>query len=278
MNRTIRIKKFEHPSNLNKNMQLMKNQNITLRIPNRVNASVMAVSANTLPAQSWINAQMRYITNLNDYDFYTAMSYTVRSHEWIGSKNPKIPYEKGFIVPLYYQIKKVLLEKKFKRYLTWERRFLTEGYEFYKSHSGRNVPLWLLKEALKLYEKDLKRIISNAPPIPRITYVYRGIGSGYFKGEALKGFTSTSYSPLEEYGEYSYMRIKLLKGAKALLLQPLNIFKTSWGNKYEDFGEFEILLNIGSRFIVKNKNVERLVINTKNMKPKKKLVTDVVVF
>ena len=72
---------------------------------------MMAVNKDTLPTQAWLNAQADYIKKLDDYDFYTAMSYTVRSHQWIGPymrtgklTNVRFTKPPGFIMPMVYQL------------------------------------------------------------------------------------------------------------------------------------------------------------------------------
>ena len=45
---------------------------------------MMSIQKDTLPLQQWMDAQAKFIRELNDDDFYTVMAYTVRSHQWIG--------------------------------------------------------------------------------------------------------------------------------------------------------------------------------------------------
>jgi hypothetical protein len=129
---------------------------------------------------------------------------------------------------------------------------------------------------MELYVKDLQRITKKAPPLPKSIVVYRGISTDIFKGkigavQTLDEFASTAYVPQYLYGKDRYMRIKLLKGSRVLLLQGLN--------KWEANGEFEVLVNKGAKYIIRKRNVLRPVVN-RTFVPvynPKKYITDVTV-
>ena len=127
-----------------------------------------------------------------------------------------------------------------------------------------------------MYIVDLQRIIKKAPRLPKTMYVYRGLDRDVFKGKlgsahTLDYFSSTGYVPQRVYAPQHYMRIKLLKGTRVLLLQGLN----DWS--YE--GEYEVLLNKGSKFVITKRNLKRSVVNNKNaVMPTQKFVTDVTVY
>lgn len=253
----------------------------TIVIPKAKN-EMMSIQKETLPIQSWMDAQANYIRSLNDYDFYTAMSYTVRSHQWIGpymrsGKLTQVKFTKpvGFIMPLVYQILKVADSKRsdFERHILSLNLFIQK--EEYIKKMSTKIPNPVLKEALDLYIKDLKRIVSKAPPLPKTMFVYRGVQDDIFKGKIgtrhkVDGFASAAYVPQSVYAPYNYLRIKLLKGTRVLLLQSLN----DW--TYE--GEFEVLVNYGSHYIIRKRNLSRPVINRIYGYPIMKRVTDVTVF
>ena len=262
-------------------------------LPPNVNANtVMAIQEDYLPTQKWIDAQVKYLESLNEYDLETAMAFTVRSHEWIGpwlrgnmnSVTFSLPYPKIFIVPLFPQVKKLITTKnydshtwvkKIKKYdsHTWLKKFKST-YSYYRDHI-KSMPKIILEDAMKLYVSDLRRIVANAPPLPRHMYVFRGLSKDIFKGtlgavHTLEQFSSSAYVPQSVYSDGHYMRIKLLKGTRVLLLQALN--------HWENNGEFEILLNKGMHYIIRKRSLERPVINRHNGYITRQKVTDVTVY
>ncbi len=251
---------------------------ILVSLPETSSNQVMGITEDTLPLQSWLDAQSNYINNLNEYDYMTALAYTVRSHQWIGpwmrtKKIANVSFTKppGFIVPLYPQVKKVLEGKKNRT------KFEDDIINSYKNYvSGVNkVSANVKKEALELYIKDLHRIIKKAPPLPKTTYVYRGIDRDIFKGKLgishkLGFFSSAGYVPQWVYAPQHYMRIKLLKGTRVLLLQGLN----AWNHE----GEYEIVVDKDSKYIITKRNLLRYVQNRRFINPVQKYVTDVTLF
>ena len=238
--------------------------------------SVVAVDPEYLPTQKWLNDQANYISSLNDYDFMTVISYTVRSHQWIGpylhsgGDTSQVRFTKphGFPVPLYEQVKKLIDEKPFDTRTTWEKTiFNSKSYEI----MVRSIPDDLLKRALDLYVKDLKRIISKAPPAPKTMMLFRGISDVHIPTDfRLNAFASASYVPLRGYGWNKYMRLKVLKGTRVLLLQCVN--------DWEFHGEYEVLLNIGSRFVTRKREIPRVVANRRNGSTEVKKITDLTVY
>ncbi len=249
------------------------------------NSEMMMVEKDTLPLQSWIDEQAKYLKSLNDYDFYTAMSYTVRSHQWIGpymrtGNLSSVSFTKphGFVMPLVYQLVKI--SKSNPNKTPFEQYLVSLGddkheQEMYVRLMSLHIPKNVLKEALDLYIKDLQRIVRRAPPLPRTMVVYRGVKDDIFKGKLgavhkVDGFASAAYVPQRVYAPSNYLRIKLLKGTRVLLLQCLN----DWDHD----GEYEVLLNYGSRYIIRKRNLLRPVLNSTRNQPKMKYVTDVTVF
>lgn len=250
------------------------------------NGTIMTIDNDYLPTQVWIDAQVKYLEYLSDYDLQTAMAYTVRSHEWIGpwlrgdksSVKFTLPNTKKFIVPLFPQVNKLVETKNFETH-TWVKQMLAltpqnKRYTFYKSNVNK-MPKVLLEAAMKLYVSDLKRIVRNAPPLTRPMYVFRGLSKDIFKGKlgtvhTIDQFSSAAYVPQYLYSSGQYMRIKLLRGTRVLLLQALN--------HWDDNGEFEILINKGARYIIRKRNLQRPVINRSNGYVTRQNITDVTVY
>lgn len=262
------------------------NFNININVPkkNVFGNEYMKVNVDTLPLQSWIDAQINYIRGLNTYDFLTAMAYTIRSHEWItpymysgNYANIKFSKPRGIsIVPLFPQIRKLIGRQ---NVISNTNRIIYEAYDRF-SNPKMFVPPALMKRAMSLYIKDLHRIIKNAPPLPRTMVVYRGLDIDMFGGgmntvQTMKSFASASYVPNNTYGPSKYMKITLPRGSRVLLLQCLN----AWVNKGTGTprGEYEILLNNGTRYTIQRRDLRRPVINS-NKKINMRHVTDVLVY
>lgn len=252
------------------------------------NGTVLGVSEDTLPMQSWFDAQGKYLQSLNDYDLYTAMSYTVRSHEWIGPyMSRKHEYSmfgfslpSGHTTPLYSQIMKMCEMDEYKN-THWAKKLIAKkgDYMTYRDMLN-NIPYKDVYAAMDMYVQDLKRIVKNAPPLPRTMYVYRGLGRNMFQGKlgavhVLDQFASTAYVPQRAYASDNYLRIKLLKGTRVLLLQCLN----QWGSSNN--GEFEVLVNKDSHYIIRKRYLKRYAYNVPNVSkwyPRIHRVTDITVF
>ena len=230
---------------------------------------------NKIVEQEWINNQIRYIESLNIYDKLTAQSYTTYSHYWIGPYLIKsiipsrIVTEYNQMTPLFAQFcisDEIIIDESLKdkyyiimkdknkslktRYHAYEY-WVEESFDYFKE-STRKI---IYKEALDLYIKDLKRIISNAPPVKKTFSVFRGTQTDIFKGNpgtthTMKSFSSTSldWSHSQSYGDL--IKIHLRPGTRALFLAPFNY----WNDK----GETEVLLNIGTKFYIHKRNVKRL--------------------
>jgi len=272
--KTLIFKKFENITPTVKGYNYTDKRISVGFLDENTNNSIMGVRETDLPLQSWLDAQSQYIANLNTYDFYTAMAYTVRSHQWIGpwlrgEKRVTFTTPSGFTLPLFPQVKKLVDENP----KLWENFSNAFNQYSYYSRTINSMPRDLMEKALKLYTSDLQRIIKKAPALPRTMYVYRGISRDIFKGKmgavhTLGEFASTAYVPQRGYGPARYMRIKLLKGSKVLLLQGLN--------KWDQNGEFEVLLNKGARYIIRKRNLLRPVINSTYINSYlKKYVTDI---
>ena len=259
----------------------LKSRKVTLYIQVPVetndikNGTTMAVTKEFLPTQEWIDAQTKYIESLNQYDYFTAMAHTVRSHQWIGpwlrgEDTYHLVNAYGHTRPLYPQLEKLASTSK----EPWAVQFS------FGTYAKIPIPRSVLAKALDMYAKDLYRIIRNAPPIPKTMYLFRGVQDDIFKGKIgtrhiLDGFASASYVPLRAYTVGGgYMRIKLLKGARVLLMQGLN--------QWDVPGEYEILINKKSLYKITKRNLYRTVINSSPNRARtawdQMKVTDVTVF
>jgi hypothetical protein len=258
-----------------------KDRPVKVPIPQLPSNQVMGVTKDTLPQQSWLDEQSKFIKGLDEYDYMTVMSYTVRSHQWIGPwmrtrniNQVRFTQPYGFMTPLYPQIKS-LYQKIPAQNRTSLQNNIINSYMYYTGYI-KYLPKDDIKKALDMYIEDLQRIIKKAPKLNRTMYVYRGLDRDIFKGKlgtvhTLDYFSSTGYVPQRVYAPQYYMRIKLLKGTRVLLLQGLN----DWSYA----GEFEVLLNKGSKFVITKRNLKRSVVNNKNaVMPKQKFVTDVTVY
>lgn len=234
---------------------------------------------NKIVEQEWINNQIRYIESLNIYDKLTVQSYTTYSHYWIGPYLIKsiipsrIVTEYNQMTPLFAQFcisDEIIIDEslKDKYYIIMKdkNKSLKTRYQAYESwvpsfnflkESTRKI---IYKEALDLYIKDLKRIISNAPPVKKTFSVFRGTQTDIFQKKpgivhTMKSFSSTSldWSHAQMYGDL--IKIHLRPGTRALFLAPFNY--------WNDIGETEVLLNIGTKFYIHKRNVKRLVYDKK---------------
>ena len=246
---------------------------VNVHVPEGVNTNaVLAISDDTLPMQKWLDDQSAYIRSLSERDYYTAMAYTVRSHEWIGpwvrgDRGPYFSFPSGHTFPLFHQIQELSKSDSHIQNL-----LKSYGYR----QALQRIPKETLDKAMDMYVKDLQRIIRKAPPLPRTMYVYRGVATNIFRGKlgevhTLKEFASAGYIPQYAYASDSYLRIKLLKGTRVLLLQGLNQWRPD--------GEFEVLLNKGSRYVIRKRYLDRYVFNRPNVRMgRARKVTDVTVF
>lgn len=154
---------------------------------------------------------------------------------------------------------------------------LKERYDAYTKYLP-DMPNDVLKLCLEKYTKDLKRIIDGAPPVKKTMYVYRGTNIDIFKGQpgtvyTMKGFSSTSFDVGHSlgYSTHGFIRIKLRPGTRTILAAPVN----QWNNK----GEYEIILNKGSKFYISKRNVKRKIFNGRLYgNGQTKFITDVTVY
>ena len=218
----------------------------------------------------WFKRQDAYVKNLSDYDFWTAQAHTNRSHGWIGpflysGTLPRyIPGTMGkHIAPLWPQIRKMILDGTFTAtgHYFWVDTFLgmnseTDRYNLYAMSIG-NIPQSILKRALEMYRDDLKRIIAGAPKSRKKMILYRGASFDIFRSTVghwhkLESFCSASYdlnhALLYEGG--TMQRITVLPGTPVLLVAGMN--------QWDVNGEYEIMVNLGTKYLIRQRAVKRI--------------------
>jgi hypothetical protein len=221
----------------------------------------------------WFKRQDAYVKNLSDYDFWTAQAHTNRSHSWIGpflysgSVPRYLPGTDGkHIAPLWPQVRKLILDGTFETFTAtghyfWVDTFLgmnneTDRYNLYISNT-RNIPQSIMKRALEMYRDDLKRIIAGAPKSRKKMILYRGASFDIFRNTVghwhkLESFCSASYdlnhALLYEGG--TMQRITVLPGTPVLLVAGMNQWNVN--------GEYEIMVNYGTKYLIRQRAVKRV--------------------
>jgi len=238
----------------------------------------------------WFKRQDEYIKNLNDYDFWTVQAHTNRSHSWIGpyTRNKRIEAlnrlmnyhaSSSHITPLWPQVRQIILNNSYPFTFPWIQEFKnsrseSERYKLY-TKNVKHVPVSIHKQALDMYVQDLKRIIAHAPKSRKKMILYRGTNFDIFQytpghWHTLNSFCSAAYNVgwAKGYSAFMMQRITVLPGTPVLLVAGTN----QWA--YE--GEYEIMVNIGTKYLIRGRNVRRQVYEAgKTMTSR--LVTDVII-
>jgi hypothetical protein len=217
----------------------------------------------------WFKRQDAYVKNLSDYDFWTAQAHTNRSHSWIGpflyrGTVPRyIPGTDGkHMVPLWPQIRKLILDGTFRPagyyWVDQFKRSSSESsrYDIYKSNTS-NIPQSIMKRALEMYRDDLKRIIAGAPKSRKKMILYRGASFDIFRSTVghwhkLESFCSAAYDLKHalEYEGGTLQRITVLPGTPVLLVAGMN--------QWDVNGEYEIMVNLGTKYLIRQRAVKRI--------------------
>ena len=220
----------------------------------------------------WFKRQDKYVKNLSDYDFWTAQAHTNRSHSWIGPflYRSNIPsYFPGtggkHIAPLWPQVRKMILDGTYTVRGTdrWKdawiedfRRMTSEKsrYDLFCRNSGQ-LTSEVKRVALSMYRDDLKRIIAKAPRSRKKMVLYRGANFDIFKNQpghwhTLTAFCSAAYDLKHAlaYGS-TIQRITVLPGTPVLLVAGMN--------QWDKNGEYEIMANIGTKYLIRKRDVRR---------------------
>jgi hypothetical protein len=218
----------------------------------------------------WFKRQDAYVKNLSDYDFWTAQAHTNRSHSWIGPFlyrgiiPTSIPGTDGkHIAPLWPQIRKMILDGTFiaAGHYFWVDNFKTlnnetDRYNLYISNT-RNIPRPVMKLALEMYRDDLKRIIAGAPKSRKKMILYRGAAFDIFRSTVghwhkLESFCSAAYDLRHAllYTGGTLQRITVLPGTPVLLVAGMN--------QWDVNGEYEIMVNYGTKYLIRQRAVKRV--------------------
>jgi hypothetical protein len=221
----------------------------------------------------WFKRQDKYVKNLSDDDFWTAQAHTNRSHSWIGpflyqgSMPRSFPGTSGkHIAPLWPQIRRLILSGTFKRRSGAEgwRDAWIETFKNTTSESDRytmfcnnlnSLPSNMKLAALRMYQIDLKRIIAAAPKSRKKMVLYRGSYFDIFKDRpghwlTLNSFCSAAYNLDHSLGYGNTLqRITVLPGSPVLLVAGMN--------QWDVNGEFEIMVNIGTKYLIRKRDVRR---------------------
>lgn len=239
--------------------------------------SVVATRASDLDLD-WFKRQDAYVKNLSDYDFWTAQAHTNRSHAWIGpflyrgSIPPSFPGTGGaghiHIAPLWPQVRKMILEDMITLRGTerWKDAWI-EDFKRMTSEKSRydlfcknsyNLSSEAKRRALVMYRDDLKRIIAGAPKSRKKMILYRGASFDIFRSTTghwhnLESFCSASYDLKHAlaYEGGTMQRITVLPGSPVLLVAGMN--------QWEANGEYEIMVNLGTKYLIRGRGVRRIV-------------------
>jgi hypothetical protein len=242
----------------------------------------------------WINAQNEYISKLPKRDILTAIGYTYTGDVVLNS------YLKGTFDIVKYQeeLNKEVRLKYSSRHKIWLKRiypFFTQivdvvykdsdyGYESYLECLGliQTLPVEKWYEVFEMYKLDMQRIIAGAPTNKKQIVVWRGV-----KEKRLHDYKESSndvYNLVDQFSSTTLnlnvardftgyrddngiicclLQINILPGIHSLFMLGLSYLKE----------EYEILLNINSKYLIK----ENKVINTSNSRPTLTAITKVVV-
>jgi len=245
---------------------------ISYNIPNKNAHGYLVAQTKNAVNQEWLDKQAEYIRGLSVYDRKTLAAYTYRSHGWIG----RFLRSNGTFLPN--------VESYYNRTKPNQPKPLVPQIQKLTNNPTANI--WKVKnnqelhrDALKLYERDLHRIIRGAPPLPATMVIYRGVAVDPFQGaigsvHRLKGFASAAYLiktaanyANRGFGSHNIQRIKLMKGTR--------VIAASLVNKWDDEGENEVIINSDARYIIRNRNItRRLLYSGKSIEAK---VTDITV-
>lgn len=256
----------------------IRKANISVYNSPMVNDGTMVATRASDIDLDWFKRQDEYVKNLSDYDFWTAQAHTNRSHSWIGpflyrgtipSTLPGLTGGSGrHILALWPQIRKLILDGTFKRRSgseAWRdawiddfKRMTSEKdrYDLYKSNTN-NIPSHIMKRALEMYRDDLKRIIAGAPKSRKKMILYRGASFDIFRSTKghwhnLESFCSAAYDLRHAlaYEGGTMQRITVLPGTPVLLVAGMN--------QWDKNGEYEIMVNIGTKYLIRGRGVKRL--------------------
>lgn len=225
----------------------------------------------------WFKRQDEYVKNLSDYDYWTAQAHTNRSHSWIGpflyrgTIPSTFPGRSGgahtHIAPLWPQVRKMILDGTYTRRTAerWRDAWIDDftrmtsekdRYDLFCVNSNA-LSSEMKRRALTMYRYDLKRIIAGAPKSRKKMILYRGASFDIFRStlghwHSLESFCSASYDLNHTLGYEggTLQRITVLPGTPVLLVAGMNQWNVN--------GEYEIMVNIGTKYLMRSRAVKRL--------------------
>ncbi len=228
----------------------------------------------------WFDASGEYLESLSLIDKLTIIGYSTSGYKYVNNYILKDNFELENIIqytrdkyhnyeqtyyPLYMHIIKIFNDNNYKiKGITDEQKESVRYTNFI--YMLPNIQHEIIYTAIKMFIKDLYRIISNAPMLEHDLYVYRGERNFYHSKDETKfvvpTFHSTSINPdiainfSKIHGVFK--RIKVQKGTKCIYIQSMS-----------QFNEVEILTNPGTVFEINNiKLIDFIDQNEENLKLK----------
>jgi hypothetical protein len=251
----------------------------------------------------FLQKQSAFYMKLDDYDLYTLITYTNRSHQWItpflrsgklpGIQELKMVVQDTLLAPLFFQImsmtnkgvkvfgKKPLSTEMFsdKNHREYVRNMFvdpktpvgTKYVAYQMLLRGNDFSERSMKMALTTYAKDLVRILKSSPKTTGIMTVFRGVLTntlGDKKTFTSKEFVSTSLS-MEIAGGYSESKNGKGRIQRIVVPPKSNVLALCIVNPFGESGELEVLLPPG-KYEVISKGITRelkgIKVNTNNIK------------
>lgn len=246
----------------------------------------------------FLRRQSAYYMKLDDYDLYTVITYTNRSHQWIvpfmrsgklpGVSELKMIVQDTLLAPLFFQImsmadkgvmlfgKKPLSLEMFsdKNHREYVRNMVTvkstpigTRYVAYQMLlRGNDFSERIMRMALETYAKDITRIMKASPKTAGRMTLFRGVITNSIGDKKLitaKEFMSTSLS-MEIAGAYSEEKDGKGRLQRILVKKGSNVLALCIVNPFGDSGELEVLLPPGKYEVITKGIVREL----KGMKTK----------
>lgn len=214
----------------------------------------------------WIRAQSEYIKSLSFADLFTVTSSINGTHRWL------IPYMRSGTLPTGTVLTTKLLTASYptplfpqlypgdRANLRANDLFTKRAYHRFRNKltKGMFTP-GHIKDAMDRYVADLTRIIANAPPVTKPMIVYRGWKEGLLESRPNIEHVSDQFmaTSLNVGCAFTYAcpkkgvmhRIELEPGTRALFVEVV-----------AEIDQAQVLLNVGSKFRIREKGVEKIVI------------------
>lgn len=239
----------------------------------------------------FLQRQSAYYMKLDDYDLYTVITYTNRSHQWIapfmrsgklpGGSELKMIVQDTLLAPLFFQVvtmadkgvllfgKKPLSLEMFsdKNHREYVRNMFTDKgtpigtrYVAYQMLlRGNDFSERIMRMALTTYAKDIARIMKASPKTVGKMTLFRGVTTNTIGDKKMivsREFMSTSMS-MEIAGAYSETKNGKGRLQRIILKKGSNVLALCIVNPFGGGeGELEVLLPPG-KYEVISKGVTR---------------------